>query len=224
MTARVTGTGNGASMAADSATATASTHQAGASAAARTTRATPAGGHGSPRLTGWWPRTRYRASVAATAMPHSRAMANPAGPIRCSCADQAAKAGTAPKLTVSARVSKPWPNADAVPVWRATGPVGQVGDHGRAGQRGRFPQGAVGDDGQPGRKPGRKPGQREPVGRAAHVREVGRGLVASGSRRGDGHGRAPLWRGSPALAMGVRFGLLHTGCGTDQRADPRPTG
>lgn len=94
-------------MAADSATATASTHPAGAPAAATATRATPAGGHGSPRLTGWCPRTRYRASRAATATPHSKAAANPAGPSRCSGTDQAAKAGTAPKLTVSARLSKP---------------------------------------------------------------------------------------------------------------------
>lgn len=55
-------------------------------------------------------------------MPHSMAAANPAAPSWCSCADQAAKAGTAPKLTVSARLSKPWPNADAVPVRRATAP------------------------------------------------------------------------------------------------------
>jgi hypothetical protein len=112
-------------MAADSATATASTHPAGALAAARATRATPAGGHGSPRLTGWWPRTRYRASLADTAMPHSMATANPAAPSRCSCADHAAKAGMAPKFTVSARLSKPWPNADSVPVRRATAPSTQ---------------------------------------------------------------------------------------------------
>ena len=109
-------------MAAHSATATASTQPAGTPAAARAPRATPAGGHGSPRLTGWWPRTRYRASLAVTAMPHSMATANPAAPSRCSGPDQAARAGTAPKLTVSARLSKPWPNAEAVPVRRATAP------------------------------------------------------------------------------------------------------
>jgi hypothetical protein len=112
-------------MAADSATATASTHPAGTPAAARATRATPAGGHGSPRLTGWWPRTRYRASRAATATPHKIAAANPAAPSRCNCPDHAAKAGTTPKLTMSARLSKPWPNADAVPVRRATAPSKQ---------------------------------------------------------------------------------------------------
>lgn len=120
--AKVTGTGIGASMATDSAVAAASTHPAGTPAAASVTRATPAGGHGSPRLTGWWPRTRYRASLAVTAMPHSMDAANPAAPSPCSCADQAAKAGTAPKLIVSARLSKPWPNADVVPVRRATAP------------------------------------------------------------------------------------------------------
>lgn len=48
----MTGTGTGTSMATDSATATASTHPAGAPDATRAAKATPAGGHGSPQLTG----------------------------------------------------------------------------------------------------------------------------------------------------------------------------